>query len=185
MYTYYHTYRLTIYQQRTITRKNNKQFERRYHLLDVKVILTRSNIDWLQFWLTQLASIIQKYYEWWLGIKEPDDKVSRGKCQTLTIIQSSTNCGPLYLMGTTMVSIAVTTPITYLMLPNYLCNQCLSPLMRVGIQLRASCTTLCDKVCHWLATGWWFSPGPPVTSTNKTYRHDTTEILLKVAISTI
>ena len=31
----------------------------------------------------------------------------------------------------------------------------------------------------------WFSPGTPVTSTNKTYLHDITEILLKVEISTI
>jgi hypothetical protein len=30
-----------------------------------------------------------------------------------------------------------------------------------------------------------FSPGPPVSSTNKTDRHDITEILLKVALSTI
>jgi hypothetical protein len=30
-----------------------------------------------------------------------------------------------------------------------------------------------------------FSPDPPVTSTNKTDRHDITEILLKVALSTI
>ena len=29
-------------------------------------------------------------------------------------------------------------------------------------------TTLCDKVCQWLATGLWFSPGTPVSSTNKT-----------------
>ena len=56
---------------------------------------------------------------------------------------------------------------------NYLCNQCLSPLNR------ARCTTLCDKVCQWLATGQWFSPGPPVSSTNKT------EILLIVALKII
>jgi hypothetical protein len=31
-------------------------------------------------------------------------------------------------------------------------------------------------------TGRWFSPGPPVSSTNKTDRHDITEILLKVAL---
>jgi hypothetical protein len=31
----------------------------------------------------------------------------------------------------------------------------------------------------------WFSPGPPVSSTNKTDRHDITEILLKVALNTI
>ena len=31
----------------------------------------------------------------------------------------------------------------------------------------------------------WFSPGPPVSSTDKTDRHDITEIVLKVAFSTI
>ena len=46
-------------------------------------------------------------------------------------------------------------------------------------------TTLCDKVCQWLATGRWFSPGTPDTSTNNTDRHDKTEILLKVALNTI
>jgi hypothetical protein len=69
---------------------------------------------------------------------------------------------------------------------NYLCNQCLSPLMLlVRIPLRARCTTLCDKVCQWLATGQWFSLGPPVSSTNKTDHHDITEILLKVTLNTI
>jgi len=34
-------------------------------------------------------------------------------------------------------------------------------------------------------TGQWFPPGTPVSSTNKTDRHDITEILLKVAVSTI
>jgi hypothetical protein len=33
--------------------------------------------------------------------------------------------------------------------------------------------------------GRWFSPGPPVSSTNQTDRHDITEILLKVALNTI
>jgi hypothetical protein len=32
-------------------------------------------------------------------------------------------------------------------------------------------TTLCDKVCQWFTSGRWFSPGPPVSSTNKTDRH--------------
>jgi hypothetical protein len=67
---------------------------------------------------------------------------------------------------------------------NYLCNPWLSPLMLwVRISIRAKCTTLCDKICQWLATGRWFSPGPPVS--NKTDRHDITEMLLKVALSTI
>ena len=43
-------------------------------------------------------------------------------------------------------------------------------------------TTVCDKVCQWLSTSWWFSP---VSSTNKTDRHDIAEILLKVALNTI
>jgi hypothetical protein len=69
---------------------------------------------------------------------------------------------------------------------NYLCNQCLSPLMlSVRISIRARRITLCDKVCQWLATGRWFSPGPPVSSTKKTDRHNITEILLKVALNII
>jgi hypothetical protein len=46
-------------------------------------------------------------------------------------------------------------------------------------------TTLCDKACQWLAACRWFSPCPPISSTNKTDRHDITEILLKVALNTI
>ena len=47
------------------------------------------------------------------------------------------------------------------------------------------CTTLSDEICQWLATGRWFSPSTQVSSTNKTDRHDITEILLKVALNTI
>jgi len=69
---------------------------------------------------------------------------------------------------------------------NYLCNQCLSPLMLlVWIAIRTRCTTLCDKVGQWLATGRWFSPGLPVSSTNKTDHQDMTEILLNVALNII
>jgi hypothetical protein len=38
------------------------------------------------------------------------------------------------------------------------------------------------EVCQLLVTGRWFSP---VSSTNKTDRHDITEILLKVALNNI
>ena len=64
---------------------------------------------------------------------------------------------------------------------NYLCNQWLSSLMLwVRISIRARCATICDKVCQWLATGRWFSPGPPVSSTNKTDRCDISKILVSV-----
>jgi hypothetical protein len=71
---------------------------------------------------------------------------------------------------------------------NYLCNQCLSPLLLwVRTLLRRSVlgTILCDKVCQGLATDRWFSPDTPVSSTNKTDSHDITEILWKVALYTI
>jgi hypothetical protein len=42
--------------------------------------------------------------------------------------------------------------------------------------------TLCDKVCQWLETGQWFSPGTAVSSTNKLDLHNITEILLKVVM---
>ena len=65
---------------------------------------------------------------------------------------------------------------------NYLSNQYLSPLtLWVQTLLRWGVldTTLCDKVWQ------WFSPGTLVSSTNKSDRHDITEILLKVALNTI
>ena len=46
-------------------------------------------------------------------------------------------------------------------------------------------TTLCDQVCHLLATGQWFSPCTLVSSSNKTKCYDITEMLLKVALNTI
>ena len=70
---------------------------------------------------------------------------------------------------------------------NYLYNQFLSPLkLRVWTHsLRGVLdTTLCDKVCQWLVTGWWFSRGTPV-SCNNTDPHDITEILLIVALNNI
>ena len=45
--------------------------------------------------------------------------------------------------------------------------------------------TLSTINSQWLATDRWFSPGPPVSSTNKTDCHNITEILLKVALNTI
>ena len=48
---------------------------------------------------------------------------------------------------------------------NYICNQCLSPLtLWVLIPPRRGVhdSILCDKVCQWLATSRWFSPGTPV-----------------------
>jgi hypothetical protein len=45
-------------------------------------------------------------------------------------------------------------------------------------------TTVCDKVCQWAATDRWFSLGTLVSSINKTYRQDITEIVLKVALNT-
>ena len=64
---------------------------------------------------------------------------------------------------------------------NYPCNRCLSPLsydFKSHSWWGVLDTTLCDKVCQWLATGQWFSP---VSFTNKSEHHNITEILLKLA----
>ena len=48
-------------------------------------------------------------------------------------------------------------------------------------RVKKGCTRLAsasDKVYQLLAHGWWFSLGTPASSTTKTDRHDTTEILL-------
>ena len=46
-------------------------------------------------------------------------------------------------------------------------------------------STLSDKVCQWLATVRWFSPGTQVSSTNNIDPPWYNEILLKVALSNI
>ena len=54
-------------------------------------------------------------------------------------------------------------------------------------KLQKGCTRLAsasDKDYQLLAHGRWFSPGTPASSTIKTGRHDTAEILLKVALNT-
>jgi len=73
---------------------------------------------------------------------------------------------------------------------NYLYNQCLSALtLRVRTPFMVRCTRYnimwSSLICQWFAAGLWFSPGTPVSSTNKADRHDITEILLKVALNTI
>ena len=55
----------------------------------------------------------------------------------------------------------------------------------MSIALDHSDTTLCDKVCQGLVAFQWFSMCTPVSSTNKTDRHDITEILLKVTLNTV
>ena len=71
---------------------------------------------------------------------------------------------------------------------NYLSNQCL-PLLTLWVRTLLSPgvldTALCDEVCRSLAAGRWISSGTPVSSINKTDRHDITDILLKVTLNTI
>ena len=67
---------------------------------------------------------------------------------------------------------------------NYLCNHCISPLkLWIWITSRRMYSVqhylVCDKVCQWLAPGRWFSP---VSSTNKTDRHDITENIVESGV---
>jgi hypothetical protein len=67
------------------------------------------------------------------------------------------------------------------------CAICLSTLkLGVRIPIMARCTwsnNMWYKICQWLAAGLWFSLCTPASFTNKTDRHDITEILLKVALN--
>ena len=71
---------------------------------------------------------------------------------------------------------------------NYLWNQCLSPLklcIRTPFMVRCTWYNIMWSICQWLVVGRWFSPGTPVSSTNKTDCHNITEILLKVVLNAI
>ena len=55
---------------------------------------------------------------------------------------------------------------------NYLCNQCLLPLklgVRIPVMVKCLDTTLSDKICQWLTTCRWFSPGTPVSCANNNW----------------
>ena len=54
-----------------------------------------------------------------------------------------------------------------------------------GIDFSIRIWNCSDCVVSFCFRGRWFSPGTSVSSTNKTDRHDMTEILLKVALNTI
>ena len=72
---------------------------------------------------------------------------------------------------------------------NYLCNPCLSPLKFVSSNLAlARCTSIQHYVIKFVSDFWQVSGFLRIlrfVSTSKTYRHDITEILLKVALNTI
>ena len=64
----------------------------------------------------------------------------------------------------------------------------LSPLtlwVRIPLKRGVLDTTLCDKVCQWLAAGRWFSLGTVISPTNKTDCYDIHEILLNVTLNTV
>jgi hypothetical protein len=79
----------------------------------------------------------------------------------------------------------------------YTCSWIYNYLCKISVYHHLSCefesrswrgildTTLYDKVCKWLATGWWLYPGTPVSSTEKTDRVNINKILLKVALNTM
>ena len=70
---------------------------------------------------------------------------------------------------------------------NYMCNQCFSTLtLWVWIPFRRGVQHyMLTFVILWLAGGLWLSSGTPVSSTNKTDRHEIIAIMLKVMLNTI
>ena len=96
----------------------------------------------------------------------------------------------LFCLGQQMHQISTSWPWSYgSLIYNYLCNQWLSALtfwVRMPAWRCIFDITLRYKVCQWLVIlDRWFSPDTLLSSTNKTDRHDMTEILLKMALNTI
>ena len=58
-------------------------------------------------------------------------------------------------------------------------------LVRIPFSRGVLDTALCEKVCQRLEAGQWFSPGTPVSTIDKTDRHDIAELLMKEALHTI
>jgi hypothetical protein len=75
--------------------------------------------------------------------------------------------------------------VVYIRLEFAICNKLANPfkwtILYAGLILWIYGTYRCalsDTVCQWFATGRWFSPRTPVSTTNKTDRHNITEIHL-------
>jgi hypothetical protein len=74
----------------------------------------------------------------------------------------------------------------FLSLYMYLCNECLSPhKLRVQVTTHAKVYSIQLYVIKILISRLWFSPGIPVTATNKTNvtTYYITEMVLKVALN--
>jgi len=65
---------------------------------------------------------------------------------------------------------------------SYVCNRFLSA---INVWVRIPLMAMCTRYKMWLATCRWFFQCTQVSFTNKTDRHDTTEIFLKVVLNTI
>jgi hypothetical protein len=95
-----------------------------------------------------------------LGCIKPGELAAIYRCVSVSILSVSMVLGPSW-------------PWSYgRWIYNNLCNQWVS-LLKLWVQtpFMMRCNRyniICDKVCRWLATGRWLSPGTPVSSTNKT-----------------
>jgi hypothetical protein len=131
-----------------------------FHLFDVKMSHANSILPWSIF------LNLQTYYEWWSVYFFHEFHFCHVNG---TLSQEKKGLSWSWSYGSWNY--------------NHLWNRCLRSYKVVSLNLFHA--TLCDKVGQWLAVGWWFSPGTPVSSTNRTDCHDITEILLKVALNII
>jgi hypothetical protein len=138
------------------------------------LILTDSLFDeagWNQDWLEWL-----RVRCFWCGF------ISRGiTIRFHLFIAHQSQCGLTSVYCVLIIFVECLCGIKYIF--NYLCNQYLSPLklwVRIPLRRGVLDTTFCDKVMS--VTCNRFSPGTPVSSTNKTDCHGITEILLKVVL---
>ena len=122
-----------------------------------------------------------------------------GRCSTLAVFRSLYRGVRILLLFETHFLVAnLIEKILFLFTQNYCILENSKPFANqvscvifqedAGFQIHTFvCTCILKKVQSVTCDnpGRWFSPGTPVSSTNKTDYHDITEILLKVALNTI
>jgi hypothetical protein len=85
--------------------------------------------------------------------------------------------GPVYVLGVSILSLFLLPLFDWILILFWQCGV-------IGF-FSSFYSFLHYFVCQWLVAGGWFSPVTPVSSTNKTYHHNITEIMLKVPLNTI
>ena len=128
----------------------------------------RNSMTILQVWF------LYRYQVRWTVTKSGVE--STGESAWILVAREASSKG-LYWSGSNNWIVQLVPLVNCSLFKNYLGAVVVHDRIVVGFRRDALNTTFCDKVCQWLATGRLFSPGTPVSSTNKIDRHENWNIV--------